>query len=207
MARSGPRGLPPAERRRRIEQAATELFATVGYDATTVDDIVAAAGLTKPMLYRHFESKQELFISLLERYRDQLAGAPLSSYDAEAAERRGQIDPLIVAWLGHTREHPDATRLLFGRASGDTEVERAQRDIHARQRATLTALVREFAPGLTGTDAELAGAVTHAGLAAVALWWIEHPDIPGEIPVGVLSRMVHGLIDVREGDSTRIEAQ
>ena len=40
-----------------IELAATRLFARRGFAATTVEDIVRAAGVTKPMLYRHFESK------------------------------------------------------------------------------------------------------------------------------------------------------
>jgi len=181
------------DRRRRIEEAATVLFARNGYAATTVDDIVKAAGLTKPMLYRHFESKQELCISLLERYRDELVAAPLAQFSAQSTHGRSELIKMTEAWLGHTQAHPDASRLLFESISGDVEIETVQRDLHARQRATLTALLREFAT-LDDAEAEPMGEVVRVGLAAVALWGIEHPDTPRDALVGVLLRMVEGLI-------------
>ena len=72
-----PAGLPAAERRARIEDAAARLFAERGYAATSVEDIVREAGVSKPILYRHFESKRDLHAMLLERRRDELAAAPL----------------------------------------------------------------------------------------------------------------------------------
>src|SRR6059058_4571764 len=131
-----------SERRSAIEQAATRLFAERGYAATTVDDIVEAAGVTKPILYRHFESKQELCIALLERYRDELVAAPLSRFDPEAPDRSAQLVSMMEAWLEHAFRHPDSTRLLFTPISGDPEVRQVQRELHARQRATQAALLR-----------------------------------------------------------------
>jgi AcrR family transcriptional regulator len=192
--------LTAAERRRVIEQAATELFAQRGYAATTVDDIVQAAGVTKPMLYRHFESKQELCITLLERYRDELVAAPLARFDPEAGDAHAQLVAMTEAWLEHARNHPAATRLLFVPVTGEPEVERVQRELHARQRATQSALLREFAPALSDAEAEPMGEVTRSALAAMALWWIEHPDIPREVPVSVIVRMAEGLIGA--GDKT-----
>jgi AcrR family transcriptional regulator len=186
--------LTAAERRHVIEQAATELFAHRGYAATTVDDIVRAAGVTKPMLYRHFESKRELCIALLERHRDELVAAPLAQFDPEAGDLRAQLESMAAAWLEHAKSHPAATRLLFVPITGDPEVERVQRDLHARQRATQVALLREFAPALSDAEAEPMGELTRSGLAAMALWWIEHPDVPREIPVGLIVRMAEGLI-------------
>jgi AcrR family transcriptional regulator len=182
------------ERRRRIEDAATELFAQRGYAATTVEEIVRAAGLTKPMLYRHFESKQELCIALLKRHRDELVAAPLQVFDPAAEDRRAELVAMIEAWLEHARRHPDATRLVFVPVSGDPEVEQAQRELHARQRATQTALLREFAPDLKEPDGEVMGEAARSSLAGVALWWLEHPEVPREVPLRVLLRMVDGLI-------------
>ncbi len=87
MASTPPSSDPPSavERARLIDEAATRLFADQGYAATTVEDIVAAAGVTKPMLYRHYESKQDLCIRLLERYRDELIGSTLSHLARDAA--------------------------------------------------------------------------------------------------------------------------
>jgi AcrR family transcriptional regulator len=194
MPGSPPRRLTSGERRQLIEQAATELFAQRGYAATTVEDIVRAAGVTKPMLYRHFESKQELCIALLERYRDELVAAPLARFDPEEEDPHAQLEAMTEAWLEHAQSHPAATRLLFVPITGDPEVGRVQRELHARQRATQVALLRELAPALSDSEAEPMGELTRSGLAAMALWWSEHPDVPRDVPVGLIVRMAEGLI-------------
>jgi AcrR family transcriptional regulator len=194
MARSQSPRLSRPERRRLIEDAATQLFARRGYAATTVDEIVRAAGVTKPMLYQHFESKQELCIALLERHRDELIAAPLAVFDPGAGGRRSQLETMAAAWLEHARRHPDATRLLFTPITGDAEVERTQRELHARQRATQVALLREFAAALDEAEAEPMGEVVRSSLAALALWWFEHPEVPREVLVQVVVRLVEGLI-------------
>jgi AcrR family transcriptional regulator len=186
--------LSAPERCRLIERSATELFASRGYLATTVDEIARAAGVTKPMLYRHFESKQELCISLLERYRDELVSAPLARFDPDTRDRSEQLRAMIGAWLDHARANPAATRLLFTPIVGDSEVGRAQRELHARQRATQAALLREFAPELEAVELEPMAELTRTGLAAIGLWWIEHAAAAREPLVDVLQRMFEGLM-------------
>jgi AcrR family transcriptional regulator len=57
--------LKAQQRREQLIEVATRLFAKSGYDATTTADIAKAAGVTEPILYRHFESKQELFVAIV----------------------------------------------------------------------------------------------------------------------------------------------
>lgn len=57
--------------RERIVQIALELFAQRGYEAVSVSDIAGALGLTKGALYRHFESKEDIFHSILRRMEQQ----------------------------------------------------------------------------------------------------------------------------------------
>jgi AcrR family transcriptional regulator len=194
MVDATPARLGAAQRRRLIEQAATELFARRGYAATTVEDIARAAGVTKPMLYRHFESKQDLCIALLERHRDELVAAPLTAYTPPTGDRPAQLAAMIEAWLEHARANPDATRLLFVPITGDPLVESVQQELHARQRATQMALLREFAPHIDDLEAEPMGELTRSGLAALALWWQDNPEVPLDALVRVLARMVEGLI-------------
>ena len=183
-----------AERRRLIELAATHLFAERGFAATTVEDIVEAAGVTKPMLYRHFESKRDLCVALLERYRDELIAAPLSRFTPGAPDRRAQLATMLDAWLGYIEEHRDAARLLFRPIQGDPEVVRVQRELHGRQRDTQMALLRELAARVDERELEPLGEVLRAGLAAVALWWLDHPQVPREIPARALVRMAEGIL-------------
>ena len=177
------------ERGQLIEAAATRLFAQRGYGSTSVEDIVAAAGVTKPMLYRHFESKRELCIHLLQRYRDELIAAALTQLDGE-----DRLARMIDAWLAWVEAHPDAVRLLFVPISGDDEVVRVQSELHLRQRDTQSALLRELEPGLSEADAEPLAEITRAGLAAVALWWLAHPDRPRADARRALLTMVEGIL-------------
>ena len=61
------RRLPRAQRREQILAAATEAFARSGFAATSLDDIAAQAGITRVILYRHFDSKTDLYQAVLDR--------------------------------------------------------------------------------------------------------------------------------------------
>ncbi len=61
-----PAGVESSEITRRIARVAAQLFATLGYDATSVRNIVEAAEVTKPTLYYHFQSKEGLAHALLD---------------------------------------------------------------------------------------------------------------------------------------------
>jgi AcrR family transcriptional regulator len=66
--------------RERLLAAATELFTTRGYAATSVREIVERAGVTKPVLYYHFASKEGIYLALV----DQL----LTDFETRLAEGR-----------------------------------------------------------------------------------------------------------------------
>lgn len=59
--------LPAAERREQLLDRAAELFAAHGYAKATTAELARAAGVTEPIIYRHFGSKRELFVALVER--------------------------------------------------------------------------------------------------------------------------------------------
>ena len=62
-----PRSAPEGDVREKLLDVATELFARKGYAASTTREIVAAAGVTKPVLYYYFKSKEGIYLELLER--------------------------------------------------------------------------------------------------------------------------------------------
>lgn len=201
--------LAPAQRARLIEQAATELFAERGYAAASVEDIAAAAGVTKPMLYRHFESKQALCICLLQRYRDDLIAAALREFpgtdatdganDRPAAAGDALLGRMIDGWLAWVQAHPHATRLLFTPIRGDGDVQQVQEDLFRRQRDSQSALLREFAPSLSVADAEPLAEITRSGFAAIALWWLDHPGQPRAVARQALMTMAQGIVAMTNG--------
>ncbi|MEX1140969.1 MAG: TetR/AcrR family transcriptional regulator [Thermoleophilaceae bacterium] len=64
--------LPRAERMEQTVAAAHALFAERGYAAVTMDDVAAAVGVTKPLLYNYFGNKEQLYLACLERAGDAL---------------------------------------------------------------------------------------------------------------------------------------
>jgi AcrR family transcriptional regulator len=186
--------LPGAQRRRLLEDAAARLFAEHGYAATTVDDIVAAAGVSKPMLYRHFDSKKELLMKLMERRRDELAAAPLERFLQGQGEPEERLPAMIDAWFAHVEEHPHSSRVLFQDAIGDPDIRALQVELRRRQRAADVALLREFAREPPEEELEPLGEIIRSSLTGLALWWLENPEVPRAVVVASMLRMLKGLL-------------
>lgn len=93
--------LPAAKRREQLLDTAAKLFAAHGYAGATTSQIARAAGVTEPIIYRHFESKRDLFIALIERTSDdtislweqELASAP---EPAERIKRLLRANPMVA---------------------------------------------------------------------------------------------------------------
>jgi AcrR family transcriptional regulator len=183
------------ERRLLIEDAATQLFAARGYVATTVEDIVNQAGVTKPILYRHFESKQDLVMTLLERHRDELAAAPLdvllATGDRPFAER---LDAMLDAWFDYVDAHP-FVRLLLHDSTDDSAVAELVQELHSRQRAADVALLREFAPHIPERELAPLGELIRSALSSLALWRMDHPDVNRADITDALRRVILAIVE------------
>ena len=105
--------LPAAERRQQLLDSAVGVFARNGYHNTSMNDVAEAAGVTKPVLYQHFESKRELFRELLGEIGDQLRDT-IAKATAEAGGPRQQIELGFRAYFAFVDDHNDAFRVMFG---------------------------------------------------------------------------------------------
>lgn len=72
-----------------LVEAARRLFAADGYTATSLEDVVAAAGVTKGALYHHFSSKRDLFRAVFEQEEIALARASQEAYRRESDPWKG----------------------------------------------------------------------------------------------------------------------
>jgi AcrR family transcriptional regulator len=108
------RRLPRAQRREQILAAATKAFARNGFAATGLDDIAAEAGITRVLLYRHFDSKTDLYQAALDRFC-----VVLSDHVAEPVG--GFTDASIDGLLKAAIAEPDGFRLLFAHAAREPE--------------------------------------------------------------------------------------
>lgn len=74
------------ETRAKIIESAIKLFSNRGFNATSVDDICEEAGISKGAFYHHFESKQALFLALLDSWLQTIDTAIEASKDKTAPE-------------------------------------------------------------------------------------------------------------------------
>ena len=134
------RRLRRAERREQLLAAATQAFARTGFAATSLDDIAEAAGISRVLLYRHFDSKTDLYRAVLDRAIQRLTAA-VGTRDYTYAS----IDALLQA----AAEDPDGFRLLFHHAAREPEfrpqMDRFQRGMVATARRELTKLIPDRA--------------------------------------------------------------
>lgn len=188
------RRLPRAQRREQILTAATEAFARTGFAATSLDDIAAQAGITRVLLYRHFDSKTDLYQAVLDRMCARL--------EAHVKEPVGGFtDASIDGLLKAAIESPTGFRLLFQHALREPEfkerIERFRADMTAAAYLQISAVVPD--EGLARWVAQLAPVVAVEAIIA----WLDagRPDAARaadrirQAVMGVIGAAVTGEVD------------
>ena len=117
-AGGGGRRLTADARRRQLFEVALALFAEHGYAATTMDDIAESAGVTKPLVYQHFESKRALYLELMDVFSTELV-ARIVKATANAEGPRQQVELGFAAYFELMVANDQAFRLLYGRDAPD----------------------------------------------------------------------------------------
>jgi AcrR family transcriptional regulator len=151
--------LPAPARREQILDVSVQVFARNGFHSTSMNDVAEAAGVTKPVLYQHFDSKQDLYLALLEEAGLRLRNAVAKGV-ASASNGKQMTEMGFKAYFRWVAEDHDAFLLLFGsRANRDEESTVAIRRITAEAAAAIAPLIaadiapdhqRTLAHGLVG---------------------------------------------------------
>ncbi|HAM02049.1 MAG TPA: TetR family transcriptional regulator [Acidimicrobiaceae bacterium] len=124
-----PKRLPADVRRQQLLQVALRLFAARGFEATTMDEIAEAAGVTKPLLYQHFASKRALYLELCDGVAQSLLDA-IGKAVAAADGPRQQVEGGFAAYFHLVVSQSEAFSLLFGsEVPDDPELSRAVRHV------------------------------------------------------------------------------
>jgi AcrR family transcriptional regulator len=104
--------LPRAQRREQILAAATTAFARAGFAATSLDDVAREAGISRMIVYRHFDSKRDLYEQALVRVGDLI----------KAATEGDEISmKTLEAFIAAAAAEPDGFRLLYRHAAREPE--------------------------------------------------------------------------------------
>jgi len=122
-----------------ILAGAAHAFAQKGYAATSMEDIAAASGITKLIVYRHFTSKEELYRAVLERVATRMRDEFIARFNLGPAG-----DAAANAYLTVAREDPAGFRLLWRHAARERPFAEYAASLRARAVAAARDLLRPF---------------------------------------------------------------
>jgi TetR/AcrR family transcriptional regulator len=148
---------PASESRQQILAAALALFAQKGYAATSVREIVDAAGITAPSLYYYFGNKEGLYLELMQTHCTMIDEVlDLHLYTSASAKRR--LKDLVDEIFSHVIKDRDFFRLMFSIYYGPSQGAPYCDFIfyHVKFHATIKTIIedgiasKEFLPGNAG---------------------------------------------------------
>ena len=135
------RRLSAPARREQILDVALDVFANSGFHGASMNDIAEAAGVTKPVLYQHFDSKRDLYQALIEEVGNRLR-TNIDKATAEATNGKSQTELGFRAYFRWVADDHDGFRLLFGSGSRrDDEFNEAIRKITAESARAVAPLI------------------------------------------------------------------
>ncbi len=104
--------LPRPERRKQLLDVARSVLAQQGYYDTTMAQIAEAAGVTKPVLYQHFDTKHDLYRTLLLDFGSELQ-ARVTSAATTTDIPRDRVRAGIAAFVDFVAAEPDGCRIFY----------------------------------------------------------------------------------------------
>lgn len=179
------------DRRTRLLEAADRVVQRDGPDAS-MNVIAAEAGITKPILYRHFGDKGGLYRALAARHIEDLLGrlrAALVTRGGLETRTRATID----AYLASIEERPQVYRFLVRRAAVEEPGVRGEVEGFVRRFGDELATGIRSEPALGDVEPLRALVWAHgiAGMVqAAGDWWLDHPDVPRRVVVDELTELL-----------------
>jgi AcrR family transcriptional regulator len=184
------------QRRAVLVQAAMRAIRQHGPDVA-MDDIAAEAGVSKPILYRHFLDKGDLYMAVSETATEQLRAVLLSGLSSEV-DPRTLLRVVIEAYLTFIEREPELYRFVVRRSFPDRPLPRDPVTTNAALIAE--ALARIFAEQLRSLGLDPGGAQTwaYAGVGMVQAagdWWLQDRTLSREQLRDYLLMMAWGALD------------
>jgi AcrR family transcriptional regulator len=169
-----------AAREQQLLDLAEELFLSNGYERTSIEDIARAAGVTRPVVYEHYGSKEGIYLACVRRARDHFNSdvihAVAGTDDALEQLRRG-----ADAYYRVLERDPRRWQLLFG--PGGLVSDTLGEELARERFRTVNLLADLIEAHLPQHDQQQVDAFAHATTGSaeqLGRWWLAHPDISRE---------------------------
>jgi AcrR family transcriptional regulator len=184
IKRLGTRKVPKEQRMLQILEVAGSVFSKHGFHSTSMEQIAEGAGVTKPLLYRYFGSKDALYLATITQVGNHLmSGLTLLMANPNAQER---LKLIMLSFLTFVERHREGWSVLYNEALtsvgpvGDkvgffrnSFIEASARTIDELNNNT-----QEGTPPTASIQAQALANIMVGAVEAGARWWIQHPEIP-----------------------------
>lgn len=164
-------------RAQQLLDVAEELFGDQGYDATSIEDIARAAGVTRPVVYERLGNKEDAYLAVVTRVRAQLEEL-MSEAALSVADPREQLHRGIGAYFDYLDQQPRRWTILYG---GSTpilgELGRRLSDARFHTVERIVDLLRLHLTNESETTIHAIGHLLSGALEQIGRWWIRNPEL------------------------------
>jgi AcrR family transcriptional regulator len=193
----GTKGVPRREREDQIRSVAVDDFAARGYAGASMNDIAQRAGISKPLVYQYFGSKDGLYLACLHAVGGRLLGRMETAELAVDETVASRIHPLRAVFEA-LEPHRDSWLLLFDMSVPQTGAIATAATGYRARIAEIAATGSARFLAARGIDSALdAAALTELWTGVVnslVLWWLAHPDESAQDMVERCGRLLGALI-------------
>ncbi|MBY0576329.1 MAG: TetR/AcrR family transcriptional regulator [Gallionellaceae bacterium] len=166
------RRLSTGERQSEIIRVAVELAAEKGVDSVTTQDMADAMQLTQGAIFRHFATKDDIWVAVMQWIRDRLMKV-LDKAASDATDPLNAIERMFFAHITFIGKHPAIPRLLFS-------------ELLHKKNSKLRQLIQEI---ISGYEARIAGLLESAKSQSLAL-----DDLDSKSAAVLYIGMIQGMV-------------
>ncbi|WP_346925401.1 TetR/AcrR family transcriptional regulator [uncultured Arthrobacter sp.] len=194
------------QRRSQLIGIGRGLFALRGLDGTTIEEIAAAAGVSKPVIYEHFGSKEGLYTQVVE-YEFRILLSSITDALSEEAKPRVLVERAALALLSYIEDRTEGFRILM-RDAPPTQPEGAFSTLLSHVTARVEyILADEFARrGFTSADGAMYAQMLVGMVAMTGQWWQDSrtPD-KREVAAHLVNLAWNGLTGLQKDPDLKSE--
>lgn len=188
--------MPRADRERLILEVAGQVFARGGYHAGSMDEIAELAGVSKPMLYAYFGSKEGLYVAYIDS-----TGRELVQRIVAAASREDPVRTRLIArineFLAFVEEHRDGWTVLFRELSASTPLAQEVAALRSQITEAVRRMIESSVPQEVRLAPHAANGIAYATVGAgeaLANWWLQNPEVGREEVAGWYVGLVQAAV-------------
>jgi TetR/AcrR family transcriptional regulator len=181
----------------KLLDAAVQLFAHKGYPATSTREIVEAAGVTKPMLYYYFQSKEGLLGAAIGHFLDEFYSR-LREVVAEPLSAERKLVEVVWTQLGFCQQHKPFARLFYALYFGPDDQKGLvdlRQSTESGHELLLQVVAQAVAEGLVRSDCVEDMAMTLHGM--INIWVMaalnDDAELTYELAERIVENMLHGF--------------